>query len=368
MKALRWMVMAALMLAAAQVSAACNWPAWERFKQDYISDGGRVIDPSDARQITTSEGQSYALFFAIAANDRDVFKTVLNWTQNNLADGDLSARLPAWLWGRKNETEWTVLDTNSASDADIWIAWSLLEAGRLWNMPDYTGIGKALLSRIAKEEVTTVPGLGSMLLPGKIGFADNDAWRFNPGYLPPQLAQYFTRYGAPWTTLRETNLRLIMESAPKGFSPDWVSYQKNKGWQLTADKPVIGGYDAIRVYAWVGMMHDSDPQKARMLARLKPMETMTAKQGVPPERVNVATGKAQGNGPVGFSAALLPFLQDRDAQAAQRQRVADRFPGEDAYYSYVLTLFGQGWDEHRFRFTPRGELQPDWGQQCASSH
>jgi endoglucanase len=240
MKALRWMVMAALMLAAAQASAACNWPAWERFKQDYISDGGRVIDPSDARQITTSEGQSYALFFALAANDRDAFKTVLNWTQNNLAEGDLSARLPAWLWGRKNETEWTVLDTNSASDADIWIAWSLLEAGRLWNMPDYTGIGKALLSRIAKEEVTTVPGLGSMLLPGKIGFADNDAWRFNPGYLPPQLAQYFTRYGAPWTTLRETNLRLIMESAPKGFSPDWVSYQKNKGWQLTADKPVIG--------------------------------------------------------------------------------------------------------------------------------
>jgi endo-1,4-beta-D-glucanase Y len=99
------------------------------------------------------------------------------------------------------------------------------------------------------------------------------------------------------------------------------------------------------------MMHDSDPQKARMLARLKPMETMTAKQGVPPERVNVATGKAQGNGPVGFSAALLPFLQDRDAQAAQRQRVADHFPGKDAYYSYVLTLFGQGWDEHRFRFT-----------------
>lgn len=121
MKALRWMVMAALMLAAAQASAACNWPAWERFKQDYISDGGRVIDPSDARQITTSEGQSYALFFALAANDRDAFKTVLSWTQNNTAEGDLSARLPAWLWGRKNETEWTVLDTNSASDADIWI-------------------------------------------------------------------------------------------------------------------------------------------------------------------------------------------------------------------------------------------------------
>ncbi|PBK06319.1 endo-1,4-D-glucanase, partial [Escherichia coli] len=89
---------------------------------------------------------------------------------------------------------------------------------------------------------------------------------------------------------------------------------------------------------------DSDPQKARMLNRFKPMATFTEKNGYPPEKVDVATGKAQGKGPVGFSAAMLPFLQNRDAQAVQRQRVADNFPGSDAYYNYVLTLFGQGWD------------------------
>ena len=44
-----------------------------------------------------------------------------------------------------------------------------------------------------------------MLLPGKVGFVDENAWRFNPSYLPPQLASYFTRFGAPWTTLRESN-------------------------------------------------------------------------------------------------------------------------------------------------------------------
>ncbi|MNP22092.1 Endoglucanase precursor [compost metagenome] len=98
------------------------------------------------------------------------------------------------------------------------------------------------------------------------------------------------------------------------------------------------------------------------------MTTLTTKKGVPPEKVDVASGKTTGDGPVGFSASLLPFLQDRDAQAVQRQRVADRFPGNDAYYSYVLTLFGQGWDQHRFRFTAKGELHPDWGQECASSH
>ncbi|GHM54897.1 hypothetical protein ECZU51_35670 [Escherichia coli] len=62
------------------------------------------------------------------------------------------------------------------------------------------------------------------------------------------------------------------------------------------------------------------------------------------------------------------LLQNRDAQAVQRQRVADNFPGSDAYYNYVLTLFGQGWDQHRFRFSTKGELLPDWGQECANSH
>ncbi|MCY1696885.1 cellulose synthase complex periplasmic endoglucanase BcsZ [Lelliottia sp. SL45] len=368
MKGFRWCVMAMVVMAATNVRAACTWPAWEQFKKDYISEGGRVIDPSDARKISTSEGQSYALFFALAANDRQTFDRLLGWTRDNLAQGDLSQHLPAWLWGMKEKDAWAVIDSNSASDADIWIAWSLLEAGRLWKAPEYTATGKALLKRIATEEVVKVPGLGLMLLPGKVGFAEEKSWRFNPSYLPPQLANYFTRFGAPWTTLRETNLRLLLETAPKGFSPDWVQYQKNKGWQLKPEKTFIGSYDAIRVYLWAGMLHDRDPQKARLLARFKPMATLTTKKGVPPEKVDVASGKTTGNGPVGFSASLLPFLQNRDAQAVQRQRVADHFPGNDAYYSYVLTLFGQGWDQHRFRFTAKGELHPDWGQECASSH
>lgn len=167
MKALRWVVMMALMLAAVSTRAACTWPAWEHFKQAYISDSGRVVDPSDARKITTSEGQSYAMFFALAANDRKAFDNLLQWTQNNLAQGSLSDHLPAWLWGKKDEESWTVLDTNSASDADLWIAWSLLEAGRLWKNDAYTRLGKSLLDRIAKEEVVKVPGPGLMLLPGK---------------------------------------------------------------------------------------------------------------------------------------------------------------------------------------------------------
>ncbi len=31
---------------------------------------------------------------------------------------------------KKSEDEWTVLDSNSAADSDLWIARALLEAGR----------------------------------------------------------------------------------------------------------------------------------------------------------------------------------------------------------------------------------------------
>ncbi len=58
----------------------CQWALWNSFKQNYIKNG-RVIDTSDPRLITTSEGQSYGLFFALVANDQATFNSLLNWTE-----------------------------------------------------------------------------------------------------------------------------------------------------------------------------------------------------------------------------------------------------------------------------------------------
>ncbi|MEK9939779.1 MAG: glycosyl hydrolase family 8, partial [Methylotenera sp.] len=79
--------------------------------------------------MTTSEGQAYALFFALVANDQPQFERLLQWTQLNLAQGNLATNLPAWHWGQKADGSWGVIDGNSASDADIWIVYTLLEAG-----------------------------------------------------------------------------------------------------------------------------------------------------------------------------------------------------------------------------------------------
>ena len=77
-------------------SAAAAWPLWEQFTQRFMQDDGRVIDYTTAQQHSTSEGQSYAMFFALVARDRARFDKLWAWSITNLAGGDIGARLPAW--------------------------------------------------------------------------------------------------------------------------------------------------------------------------------------------------------------------------------------------------------------------------------
>ena len=83
-----------------------GWPAWEAFKAQFINEDGRVISDDAGGGQTYSEGQAYALFFALVANDRAAFDKLLRWTENNLCDGDITARLPAWLWGKRPDGSW----------------------------------------------------------------------------------------------------------------------------------------------------------------------------------------------------------------------------------------------------------------------
>jgi len=82
-----------------------HWQAWEAFSKVFVQADGRVIDRT-AGDRSTSEAQAYGLFFALVANDRVRFERILNWTVNNLAQGDLSTHLPAWLWGSTEAGGW----------------------------------------------------------------------------------------------------------------------------------------------------------------------------------------------------------------------------------------------------------------------
>lgn len=108
-----------------------------------------------------------------------MFERLLAWTKT-IWQPVISLPPSRLVMGQNSQNNWDILDPNSASDADILIAYNLLEAGRLWGNRRYLIMGTLLLQRIAQEEVMDIPGLGQMLLPGKIGFNDEDTWRLNP--------------------------------------------------------------------------------------------------------------------------------------------------------------------------------------------
>ena len=352
----------------AAASAACPWPAWDRFKAEQVSADGRVLDRSDKRLVTTSEGQSYALFFALVGNDRQAFAKLLRWTGNNLAEGDLSRHLPAWLWGR-NKQQWQVLDSNNASDADVWIAYSLLEAGRLWDEPAYAQLGQQMLWRIAAQTVRKLPGLGVMLLPGDYGFEDSRGWRLNPSYLPPQLFDRFALVDPLWAEMASNVRRVWLQASPKGLAPDWLLWTPAGGIEPDPEHGSGGDYDAIRVYLWLGMLDSGAAQRDELLRHFAPMVALTTQGGQPPESVDARSGKASGHGPLGFSAALLPLLASHadghNALETQRKRLRDQPAEAQGYYNLVLAMFGQGWDEARYRFDNNGRLLPAWSAPCS---
>ncbi|MFJ4115242.1 cellulose synthase complex periplasmic endoglucanase BcsZ [Pseudomonas psychrophila] len=347
-------------------AASCDWPAWDSYKKTMMSSDGRIIDGSSAQLITTSEGQSYGLFFALLGNDKKSFATILEWTRNNLADGSLEKNLPAWQWGRDKSGQWHILDSNNASDADLWIAYSLLEAGRLWQWPEYVALGQNMLWRSAAQSLRKMPGLGLMLLPGDVGFDSPKGWRLNPSYLPPQLLARFARISPIWAELANNQQRMLIEGSPKGFAPDWLLWKAGGGWAPDTKDGSQGDYDAIRVYLWVGMLAQDAPERQTLQQHFAPMANLTQTLGYPPESVNAVTGKYTGTGPVGFSAAMLPLLVSLDSPAlgVQQARIQQQPPAADAYYNQSLLLFGQGWDEERYRFDKDGQLLPGWINTC----
>jgi endoglucanase len=368
---------------AAASAARCGWPAWQAFQAHLLQADGRVIDPASARAHTVSEAQAYALFFALVQGDRAVFERILRWTEDNLAGGDLALRLPAWQWGRRDDGSYGVLDDNSAADADLWLAYVLGEAGGRWNERRYRALSSLLAERILREETAIVPGLGRMLLPGAQGFAPvRGRWTFNPSYAPPFLLRWFAVHsGDPrWEDVRRGALRMLSESAPAGFAPDWAYYNdataadgksaagavagNNAGdhYALETLSPAerTGGYDAIRVYLWLGMTAAADPDRAALLQHFSPMARAADAAGAPPVAVDAAGNAAPGSdGPPGFSAALLPLLgalESPDPLRKQLARLAQHPPAADAYYDQALTMFGRGWHEGWFAFAADGSV------------
>jgi endoglucanase len=151
-----------------------------------------------------------------------------------------------------------------------------------------------------------------------------------------------------------------------------ASAQKPPDPQPPEPKPPMGSYDAIRVYLWAGMV---DPGRTRtdLVGSLSGMGAYlsSADHRLPPEKVSALGMPETQDGPVGFSAAVLPYLRANEdmsrAAAQQRVRISAQLDSttglygkNPVYYDQNLVLFAMGYLDGRFRFGPGGELKVEW--------
>ena len=350
--------------------ADTGWALWERFAPRMVNRDGRVVDYS-AGDKTTSEGQAYGLFFALVAGDRERFERILEWTQVNLSGGDLGERLPAWLYSSSGGGVAAIADSNPASDADLWLAYTLMQAGKLWQLPRYSSLGLRLAARIASEEVADLPGLGAMLLPGPRGFtpAPGSA-RLNASYLPLPLFYGLseTHPEGPWLRVAENVPRVVRGSSPAGFALDWILYRDGAGFLAESAKgtAAMSSYDAIRVYLWAGITDAATPGCKETLDSLRGMLNHLRSAAFPAAEILPNGSVLNAQSPIGFSAAMIPYLSAMHAEdllMRQRTRLNQRIASgsEWRYYDMCLTLFALGWSDGRYRFDAGGNLQLNGG-------
>ncbi|MFO0745329.1 MAG: cellulose synthase complex periplasmic endoglucanase BcsZ [Myxococcota bacterium] len=351
---------------APEASCGPRWPLWDAYAKHFIEADGRVVD--NLAKHTTSEGQAYALFHALVARDRATFDRVLAWTEKHLSGGDLGARLPAWRWA-----DGKVADKNPASDADLWMAYVLVQAAAAWDAPELATKGGRLLAQIAAHEVKELSGLGPTLVPAPMGFDLGDTWRLNPSYTPIQLLRWAARIDAdgPWEGTIASFARLTDEATPGRVWPDWVGWDSK---QFVADPTTgpVGSYDAIRAYLWSAMLSEDEPRRGVMLARGTRLLEAARTLGFAPDKLDtqkrddLADVVKSANAPVGFQAVAAAFARAlgdnataaRLEDSVERQKRADGLYGEPAfYYDQNLVLFAQAFRDGRFRFRADGGLE-----------
>lgn len=243
----------------------CLQKSYEFYKQNFMSSDGRILDP-DRNNITTSEGQSYMLLRTLVTNDRATFDLVYKWTKDNLQRSD---KLFAWIWGENKEKKgvYEILDNNSASDADIDIAFALLLAYERWNDPKYLDEATPIIQSIWNNETRKV-GDYLVLMPG-VAQAYSNKIEVNPSYFSPYAFRYFQKYDElhDWNCLIDSSyyyLNASMAKTKTGLPPNWFLIEnipEIKQGEIQDFSPLGGGdivlvdsersdfsYDAIRVF------------------------------------------------------------------------------------------------------------------------
>ncbi|MBA3550591.1 hypothetical protein H0W32_00035 [Patescibacteria group bacterium] len=262
---------------------------WNEYKSEYIEkDSYRVLD-KQKDNITTSEGQSYAMLRAIWLDDKETFDKTWQWTKDNLQRED--DMLFSWLFGMRADGTFGILTDkggeNTATDADTDIALALIFASARWNQQNYLGDAVVIINSIWENEVAMVQGKPYLVANNLEKNAPKNMV-INPSYFSPYAYRIFAKVDGnhDWMALVDTSYEVLEKSiespldtgSSANLPPDWIFMNKTTG-ALSAptgnNLTTNMSYDALRIpfrlaldYQWF-----DEPRAKEILSKMSFLST-----------------------------------------------------------------------------------------------
>lgn len=241
----------------------CLKKSYDLYKRAFMTKDGRIMDP-EKNNISTSEGQSYIMLRSLAMGDKKTFDLAYKWAKDNLQRKD---NLFSWLWGKNSKGEYKILDENSASDADIDIAFALLLAYETWNENQYLQEATSIIKSIWNYETKRI-GAYIVLMPG-VSQTSSEKIEINPSYFSPYAFRLFQKYDDTndWNCLINSSyyyLSQVMSITETNLPPNWFLIEDvQNGDQIVIEDSPRGdfSYDAIRVFARIYFDYENTGEK-----------------------------------------------------------------------------------------------------------
>jgi len=334
--------------------------SWEYYKEHFII-SGQTIDPTQDDK-TTSEGQSYALLRAVQMNDRETFDDVWKWTRDHLQYRSQDS-LFSWLWAKENG-EYRLVDSETASDADLDIALALVLASRRWNDGEYLNQAKPIISDIWTQEVVQISGV--YLLTSSSNSYRPNGYIVNPSYFSPAHYRIFAQIDPDhnWRQLADDTyltLEVLQNSTIGQFNttnliPNWFFAPLEYDQNYSSAKQFVGGdtaddygFDAFRAAWRVGLdaQWNEDPLAMRYLQSMAPFFTKKVKKEGSIHAIYNATGTAKVDYPsLSTDTAALIVLDSSDQAGLAKKFYNQRFAAQysaDGYWGDEKNYYDQNW-------------------------
>lgn len=229
-----------------------------RFLARYVTSDGRVIRHDQGGDIV-SEGQAYAMLIAETARRPALVRTIWSWTAAHLGRPD-----GLFAWHATGDGQ--VLDPQSATDADILIAYALLR---------YAGSDAAALHRAGRRVARAVLANESVTLPDGTPLPVAGRWArstspptVDPSYLMPGVFEALARFTGDhrWRRAAAASISLIAGLTEDGrrLPPDWAQLEDGRLVAIAEPGGPAGvqyGPDAARIPVWFATACDANARR-----------------------------------------------------------------------------------------------------------